>query len=69
MFAKVMVIDGDPGIAALLKRFLEQSDFQVVELNPYLTSFRKFTSFCHFKTKKLMISTKKLGIPMCSAIF
>ena len=33
MNISVMVIDDDPGITSLLKRFLEQSNFQVTELN------------------------------------
>ncbi|MEA2109577.1 MAG: response regulator [Pseudomonadota bacterium] len=33
MSAGVMVIDDDPGITSLLKRFLEQSSFQVLECN------------------------------------
>ncbi|MEA3240120.1 MAG: response regulator [Pseudomonadota bacterium] len=33
MSVSVMVIDDDPGITSLLKRFLEQSSFQVLECN------------------------------------
>jgi signal transduction histidine kinase len=38
-----MVIDDDPGITSLLKRFLEQSNFQVIELNKSVEAVGRLT--------------------------